>query len=286
MRSPSSWQRLADPRFAAGTAVGDDGHVEHVERVAVSHGKISEARHPRKMFRFDSAARTDVGGVREHNEDYAFAGNNLIAVADGVGGNVFGEVASEIVATAIGYLDDRIYKFAPEEELREAAEYANFRLQVAIERKPDLLGMATTLTALRLDGSSIVVLNIGDSRAYGVRDGVWARVTRDDSYVQDLVDAGHLTDDEALHHPARSIVLQALSGGAFTPTVEARDVVAGDRYLVCSDGLSDYVAESLIGEILLTSPTPAQCCDALVEAALAVGAPDNVSCVVADVQPL
>ena len=252
----------------------------------MSDGRISEARHPRKVFRFDAAARSDVGGVREHNEDFAFAGNNLIAVADGVGGNVFGEVASEIVTTSIGYLDDRIYKFAPEEELREAAEYANFRLQVAIEKNRELFGMATTLTALRLDGSSIVVLNIGDSRAYGVRGGAWLRVTRDDSYVQELVDAGHLTDDEALHHPQRSIVLQALSGGAFTPTVEVRDVAAGDRYLVCTDGLTDYVAEPAIGEILLAQATPAECCDALVEAALAVGAPDNVSCVVADVQQL
>jgi protein phosphatase len=257
-----------------------------VERVAVSHGKISEARHPRRVFRFDSAARSDVGSVRDHNEDYAFAGNNLIAVADGVGGNVFGEVASEIVAAAIGYLDDRIYKFAPEEELREAAEYANFRLQVAIEKNHDLLGMATTLTALRLDGPSVVVLNIGDSRAYGAEDGTWSRFTRDDSYVQDLVDAGHLTDDEALHHPQRSIVLQALSGGAFTPTIEVREAAVGDRYLVCTDGLSDYVAESAIGEILLTPSTPAECCDRLVEAALAVGAPDNVSCVVADVQQI
>jgi PPM family protein phosphatase len=254
-----------------------------VERVAVSDGKITETRDPRQVFRFNAAARSDVGGIRDHNEDYAFAGSNLIAVADGVGGNVFGEVASEIVTTAIGYLDDRIYKFAPEEELHEAAEYANFRLQVAIEKNHDLLGMATTLTALRLDGSSVVVLNIGDSRAYGVRDGSWLRVTRDDSYVQELVDAGHLTDDEALHHPQRSIVLQALSGGAFTPTVAAREVVAGDRYLVCTDGLSDYVAESIIGEILLTPSTATECCDALVEAALSVGGPDNVSCVVADV---
>jgi PPM family protein phosphatase len=257
-----------------------------VERVAVSDGRITETRHPRKVFRFDAAARSDVGQIREHNEDYAFAGSNLIAVADGVGGNVFGEVASEIVTTSIGYLDDRVYKFAPEEEMREAAEYANFRLQVAIEKDNNLLGMATTLTALRLDGESVVVLNIGDSRAYGVRDGQWLRVTRDDSYVQELVDAGQLTDDEALHHPQRSIVLQALSGGAFTPTVAIREAVAGDRYLVCTDGLSDYVAETTIGDLLLAPSTALECCEALVQAALAVGGPDNVSCVVADVVAL
>ena len=164
---------------------------------------------------------------------------------------MFGEVASEIVTTAIAYLDDRVYKFRPDEELREAVEYANFRLLGAIEQNRDLLGMATTLTALRLDGESVVVLNVGDSRAYGVRNGAWQRLTRDDSFVQDLVDAGQLTDDEALRHPARSVVMQALSGGAFRPTVEIREVAAGDRYLVCSDGLTDYVAEDQIGATLV-----------------------------------
>jgi serine/threonine protein phosphatase PrpC len=252
----------------------------------VSHGEISSARDSRRVFRFAGAAVSHSGAVREHNEDYVFCGHNLIAVADGVGGNVFGEVASEIVTTAIAYLDDRVYKFRPDEELREAVEYANFRLLGAIEQNRDLLGMATTLTALRLDGESVVVLNVGDSRAYGVRNRVWQRLTRDDSFVQDLVDAGQLTDDEALRHPARSVVMQALSGGAFRPTVEIREAAAGDRYLVCSDGLTDYVAEDQIGATLVGAASPGECCQALVEAALAVGAPDNVSCAVADVYPL
>jgi serine/threonine protein phosphatase PrpC len=252
----------------------------------VSHGEITLTRDSRRVFRFVGAALSHPGEVREHNEDFAFSGHNLIAVADGVGGNVFGEVASEIVMTAIAYLDDRIYKFRPDEELREAVEYANFQLRTAIEQNHDLLGMATTLTALRLDGSTVVVLNAGDSRAYAVRGQSWTRVTRDDSLVQDLVDSGQLTDEEAMSHPARSIVMQALSGGAFRPTVEIRDVVAGDRYLVCSDGLTDYVDESLIGSIVVDTASPQACCEALVEAALAVGAPDNVTCVVADVHPL
>lgn len=257
-----------------------------MERVVESGAPVGSGPGPRGRFGFAPAARSHTGLVREHNEDFVYAGHNLIAVADGVGGNVFGEIASELVVAAIAYLDDRMYVADPGDEVREAAEHANSRLVAAIQDNPELLGMATTLTALRLDGDTVVVLNVGDSRAYLARDGVCRAITRDDSLVQELVDAGEITDDEALHHPLRSVVLQSLSGGAFTPTVDSLVTVPGDRYLVCSDGLSDYVTGAEIAGILLGYDSPAQCCDTLIEATLAAGAPDNVSCVVADVARL
>jgi serine/threonine protein phosphatase PrpC len=257
-----------------------------MERVLVPARSLGPLPHPRRLFRFESAALSHVGGVRQNNEDYVLAGQNLIAVADGVGGNAFGEVASEVVVAAISYLEDRVYTKDPRVEVSEAADYANVRLARAIEQDRDLRGMASTLTALRLDGASVLVLHVGDSRAYVSRDGEVTRLTRDDSLVQGLIDLGELTDAEAQRHPARSVVLQALDGGSVRPHVTTRPADPGDRYLVCSDGLSDYVSESSIGRILAGTAELAACCSTLVDAALAVGAPDNVSCVVADVQPL
>ena len=257
-----------------------------MERVAIPTRTIGPPPHRRRLFRFESSAQSHPGAVRDNNEDFAFAGENLIAVADGVGGNVYGEVASEVVVAAISYLEDRIYIHEPAVEIRDAARYANERLNSAVADDRSLAGMATTLTALRLDGSSVLVLHVGDSRAYSLRGGRWARLTRDDSLVQGLVDSGAITAAEARRHPARSVVVQALNGGPVDPHVTTHDVSTGDRFLVCSDGLTDYVDGDEIRRIVSAGAEPAACSAELVDAALAAGAPDNVSCVVADVQPL
>ena len=257
-----------------------------MDRVLVPEGSIGPLPDARRVFRFESVARSNSGAVRDNNEDFVFAGQNLIAVADGVGGNVFGEVASEIAIAAIAYLEDRVYINDPGDELEQAARYANFRLTCAIDDDHELQGMATTLTALRLDGPSVTVLHVGDSRAYRLREAQWMRLTRDDSLVQGLIDSGEITAEEAMSHPGRSGVLPALNGGPFRPHVDVHDVQTHDRFLLCSDGLSDYVSEASIERIVSLQTDLEQCCAALVEAALSVGAPDNVSCVVADVGPL
>jgi serine/threonine protein phosphatase PrpC len=257
-----------------------------MDRVAVPSRTLGPAGHHRRRVRFDAVARSHPGAVRDNNEDFAFAGENLIAVADGVGGNVYGEVASEVAIAAIAYLEDRIYLNDPEAEVRDAVRYANYRLACSVEENRSLAGMATTLTALRLDGPAAVVLHVGDSRAYRLRGDRWQRLTRDDSLVQGLVDAGAITDADARRHPARSVVMQALSGGAVTPYVKSHPVETGDRFLVCSDGLSDYVDEESIEQIVSSQPDLDGCGAALIDAALAAGAPDNVTCVVADVKPL
>jgi protein phosphatase len=257
-----------------------------MERVVVPEPSLGSAPSERRQLRFVAAGRSDAGAVRDHNEDYVLAGENLIAVADGVGGAVFGEVASAVVVNAIAYLDDRIYRDTPERDVAEAVRYAGERLAAAVAEEPGREGMATTLTALRLDGASVVIAHVGDSRAYRLREGQWRQLTRDDSLVQDLVDAGAITAEQAERHPARSVVMQALGSGAVQPHIGVLDAVPGDRFLVCSDGLSDYVAAAEIARLVGGGGDPAACCDALIDAALAAGAPDNVSCVVADVHPL
>jgi PPM family protein phosphatase len=255
-----------------------------MERVAVSSADVAGGDGG-AQFRFDTAARSDVGAVRDHNEDFVFAGHTLLAVADGVGGSVYGEVASELVINAIAYLDDGSRAATAEDDLQAAATRANDELGAAIENDPSLQGMATTLSALRLYGSAVVALNVGDSRSYRFRAGELTRLTRDDSIVQDLVDAGVISEAEALDHPARAVVLEVLSGGPFHASTSVHEVQPGDRYLVCSDGLTDYVAETDV-VALATQGSPSAGCEALVQAALAAGAPDNVSCVLADVRPL
>ena len=257
--------------------------VEAVESATPADGGAPVERSERRALRFASAGLSHPGYQRSNNEDFAFAGAALIAVADGVGGNVSGEVASESVIVSIAHLE-HTFTADPDFEAYHAVDHANRRVLQAVLDAPELAGMATTLSALRLDGEQLVVLHVGDSRAYGLVDGAWAQLTRDDSLVQGLVDAGEITADQALDHPARSVVLQAISGGSFEPHIDIRPATVGDRYLVCSDGLSDYVPDLLISDIMRGDGDPQARCAALVAAALAAGAPDNVTVVVGDVQ--
>ena len=254
-----------------------------MERVRVPEESLRREPGPRRQLRFVSAALSHPGQARPNNEDFVFAGENLVAVADGVGGSVHGEIASEVAVNAIAYLEDAGYTKDPHQEMADAAGRANEQLLRAMEEDRSRHGMATTLTALRLDGPSLVVLHVGDSRAYRLRGGEFRPLTHDDSLVQGLVDIGAITEDEARRHPARSVVLQALNGEPVHPHVTVLDAAVGDRVLVCSDGLTDYVDESTIAEVVAVQPSPGGCCEELVRATLAAGAPDNVSCVVADV---
>lgn len=256
-----------------------------MDRVTVAEAPIGSAISPRKALRFRAAARSEAGPIRSRNEDFVYCGSNLIAVADGVGGNVHGDIASALAIRAIGYLNDRLYLVDPEDELLVAARYATDRLAEATAADPGLLGMATTLTALRLDGDAVAMLHIGDSRAYRMRDGAWLQLTRDDSFVQDLVDVGALTAEQARTHPARSVVSKALDGRPVRPHVSVQPATCGDRYLVCSDGLTDYADEADIRDAVARGSSPEESCDALIELALAARPADNVSCVVADVEP-
>ena len=230
-----------------------------------------------------AAARTDVGR-RANNEDSVFASPRLAAVADGVGGAAAGEVASQAVINALVQLDKCRLEGRLDDALAGAVGYGNETIAFVAECRPELAGMGTTLTAVALaDEGDYALVNIGDSRTYLLRDGALSRLTRDDSLVQRLLDGGHLTEAQARAHPQRSLVLEALDGSAREPapvtTFAARE---GDRLLLCSDGLSDVVDDELLAGALASGP-PDACAERLVELALAAGARDNVTVVVADV---
>jgi protein phosphatase len=229
------------------------------------------------------AARSDVGLVRANNEDAVFASPRLAAVADGVGGAAAGEVASRAVINALVHLDKCRLSGPLDVALAGAVGDGNASVGFIASCRPAMAGMSTTLTAVALGDDGYVVANVGDSRSYVLRDGALTALTRDDSFVQLMIDSGELTAAEAATHPHRSLVLEALDGDdARRPTVTTLGARLGDRLLLCSDGLTDFVSESEVAATL-GEGSPAQCAERLVALALAAGGRDNVSAVVADV---
>lgn len=231
-----------------------------------------------------TVAVSDRGKARENNEDAVHAGPRLVAVADGVGGGPSGEVASEIAIKAMAVLDTGPGLASPARALQEAVDAANRGIREAIEADPSLEGMGTTLTAMIADGDGLDLVHVGDSRAYAWRDGALTQLTRDDTYVQGLVDKGVISADEARSHPQRALVTQAVHGAGISPTYSVVTPHEGDRYLLCSDGLSDYVDDESIAQTLREQSDLKRCAQQLVQLALAAGAPDNVSVILADVE--
>jgi PPM family protein phosphatase len=233
-------------------------------------------------FALRYAVRSDRGLIRGNNEDSVYAGPRLLAIADGMGGHVGGEVASKVVISSIAYLDDDTPSADLLNALREATESANVHLRDLVAEDPSLEGMGTTLTALLFAGNRLGLLHVGDSRCYLLRGDQLAQITRDDTFVQALVDEGRLTQEEASSHPQRSLLMHALNGGDLEPDLSVREARVGDRYLLCSDGLTDVVSSETVAEALRIS-TPHGAADRLVELALRSGGPDNVTVIVADV---
>ncbi len=228
------------------------------------------------------AARSDRGLVRANNEDSVYAGARLLALADGMGGHAAGEVASQLVIAALAHLDDDEPGGDLLGKLEAAVRAGNAAIADHVQMEPDLEGMGTTLTAILFAGNQIGLVHIGDSRGYLLRDGELSQITKDDTFVQTLVDEGRITAEEAHSHPQRSLIMRALTGHEVEPTLTMREARAGDRYLLCSDGLSDPVSDETILEALQI-PDVAESAYRLIELALRGGGPDNVTVVVADV---
>lgn len=228
------------------------------------------------------AARSDRGLVRANNEDSVYAGARLLALADGMGGHAAGEVASQLVVAALAHLDDDEPGGDLLAKLERSVYEGNSAIAEQVELNPDLDGMGTTLTAILFAGDRLGLVHIGDSRGYLLRDGELTQITKDDTFVQTLVDEGRITAEEAHSHPQRSLIMRALTGHEVEPTLIMREAREGDRYLLCSDGLSDPVSQETILEALKI-PDVAASADRLIELALRGGGPDNVTVVVADV---
>nr|WP_042184056.1 protein phosphatase 2C domain-containing protein [Kibdelosporangium sp. MJ126-NF4]CTQ93972.1 Serine/threonine phosphatase PPP (EC 3.1.3.16) [Kibdelosporangium sp. MJ126-NF4] len=228
------------------------------------------------------AARSDRGLVRSNNQDSVYAGPRLLALADGLGGHAAGEVASKVVVGALAPLDDD----TPGEDLlgplRDATIAGNNTISDMVSTDPELDGMGTTLTAMLFAGTRIGLVHVGDSRAYMRRGDQFSQITHDDTFVQSLIDEGRITEEEASSHPQRSLLLRALTGHDVEPSLTVREARAGDRYLLCSDGLSSVVSFETLTEAI-EIPEPQACADRMIDLALRGGGPDNITVIVADV---
>lgn len=230
------------------------------------------------------AAGSHKGMIREGNEDSGYAGPRLLAIADGMGGQAAGEVASSEVISTIVALDDDVPGSDILTSLGTAVQRANDQLRMMVEEDPQLEGMGTTLTALLWTGQRLGLVHVGDSRAYLLRDGVLTQITQDHTWVQRLVDEGRITEEEATTHPQRSLLMRALgSGDHVEPDLSIREVRAGDRYLICSDGLSGVVSHQTMEDTLASYQGPQETVQQLIELALRGGGPDNITVIVADV---
>ena len=233
------------------------------------------------------AAGSHKGMIREGNEDSGYAGPRLLAIADGMGGQAAGEVASSEVISTIVALDDDVPGSDILTSLGHAVQRANDQLRAMVEEDPQLEGMGTTLTALLWTGQRLGLVHVGDSRAYLLRDGVLTQITQDHTWVQRLVDEGRITEEEATTHPQRSLLMRALgSGDHVEPDLSIREVRAGDRYLICSDGLSGVVSPQTMEETLASYQGPQETVQELIQLALRGGGPDNITVIVADVLDL
>ena len=232
------------------------------------------------------AARTDVGLTRANNQDSGYAGPHLLLVADGMGGAAGGDIASSIAVARLAALDgEALGTDEALDELKNAISEAHALIVGRARNDPELSGLGTTVTALLRSGSTLMMAHIGDSRAYLLRNGSLDQVSTDHTFVQHLVDTGRLSVADAENHPKRNLILRVLGDvDANTPVdVSVRETKPGDRWMLCSDGLSGVVSRDTMHTTLLEVEDPGDCADALVALALAAGAPDNVTCIIGDI---
>lgn len=231
-------------------------------------------------------ALSHIGKVRSNNQDSGYAGHHLFVVADGMGGHAGGDVASAIAVNRIREIDRRFDTAADAVfALQSALIAANSLLAETVFEHPELTGMGTTVSALIRVDDQVALAHIGDSRIYRYRDGELTQVSTDHTFVQRLVDSGRITEEEAMVHPRRSVLMRVLGDVDAAPEIDTwtLDTRVGDRWLICSDGLSGVVKHDEMASILKTTADPRVAADRLVRASLDNGAPDNVTAVLLDV---
>lgn len=233
-----------------------------------------------------SYAASDIGKHRSSNQDSGYAGYQLYFVADGMGGHAGGDIASAITSQRVALTDSK-YDSIEEaiDTLKRGILEANEMLNATVQEHPELAGMGTTFSGMLLHGNQIVTAHIGDSRIYLVRDGEMKQLTVDHTFVQKLVDMGRITAEEALVHPRRSVLMRVLGDVEGEPEIDVAiyEAMPGDRWLLCSDGLSGVVPEEVMARILTSKVPTEEAAELLVGEALEFGAPDNVTVVITDV---
>jgi protein phosphatase len=233
-----------------------------------------------------SFAASDIGRIRASNQDSGYAGYNLFFVADGMGGHAGGDIASALTTQKVANVD-RVYESTEEasKALIDVIWEANSLLGSTAQQHPELAGLGTTFSGIVFTQGRVTIGHIGDSRIYLARDGEVSQITTDHTFVQRLVDTGRITADEALVHPRRSVLMRVLGDVEEFPDVDtfSMDAKPGDRWLLCSDGLSGVVPPEIAERILLSKMDSKEATELLVGEALEFGAPDNVTVVVVDV---
>lgn len=235
------------------------------------------------------AARSDVGLVRANNQDSGYAGPHLLLVADGMGGHAGGDVASSLAVANLAPLDGEAYgSLDLVDRLKNAIENARIELVNQAREDETLAGMGTTVTALLRSENRIAMAHMGDSRAYILHDEKLHQATKDHTFVQHLVDTGKITPQEAETHPQRSVVMRVLGDFEIdlTPDTSIREARVGDRWLLCSDGLSGFVSHETLERTMLEIRDVDECADQLIQLALKAGGTDNITCIVAEIVDL
>ena len=234
------------------------------------------------------AARSDVGLVRSNNQDSGYAGSHLLVVADGMGGHAGGDVASSVAIGRLAQLDSETPASDIVATLEESVLEANQEILRRARDEPQLRGLGTTITALLRAEGKFALAHIGDSRAYLLRAEETTQITKDHTFVQRLLDEGRLTEDEAERHPQRSVLMRVLGDVDADPELDLslRPAHPGDRWMLCSDGLSGLVSLDTIDATLKEIEDPGECAEALIQLALKGGGPDNITCIIADVVDL
>lgn len=237
-------------------------------------------------YGYESAVGSHVGMVRSNNQDSGYAGDYLFLVADGMGGHAGGDVASALVTKDMSKLDERPTG-SPEqaaEKLRVSLQSANKMLRGTVNDHPELAGLGTTFVGFLTVGEQLALAHIGDSRLYLFRDNALKQITKDHTFVQRLVDAGKITEEEAKIHPRRSVLMRVLGDVDANPEIdtEVLDTRPGDVWLLCSDGLCGYVEDADIEKALRRRHSLQGAVDALIDKSLAHGAPDNVTVVLVE----
>ncbi|WP_246199676.1 PP2C family protein-serine/threonine phosphatase [Arthrobacter zhaoguopingii] len=231
------------------------------------------------------AARSDVGMVRAKNDDSAYVGRYLAVVADGMGGHAGGNIASASTVLDLVHLDRSHQRGDAGTELADEIQTANSLLSELVSTNPQLAGMGTTVTALLLNGDRLELAHIGDSRAYRLKNGVFEQITTDHTFVQRLIDEGRLRPEEADVHPHKNVLMRVLGDVDASPELDLQtlEVEPGERWLLCSDGLTAVLNDRMVEQIVRETPNLDECVNALVELTLAGGSPDNVTVAVIEV---
>jgi protein phosphatase len=237
-------------------------------------------------FRIVSSSRSDRGKIRASNQDSGYSGVNLYLVADGMGGHAGGDIASAMATQHVAKVDD-VYSDSDQaiEALLEAMKEANRNLSETVNQFSYLAGMGTTMDAVLFTGGIANIAHIGDSRVYLLRDSQMVQVTKDHTFVQQLVDSGKITEEEAFYHPRRNVILRVLGDTSEEPEFDIHqlEVKAGDRLLLCSDGLCGVVPAALIEENMKLTDLD-EAVELLIDEAKEYGAPDNVTVLLLEVR--